>query len=187
MFAEPWLEPGLVRAVPPERRQVLEFPEETHVQPVVPEPGQPVAVQQHGERRKRRRRVVSERFGRRDLADIGRRRRLHDRRRGHRRPEAAAADPAADDQFRLAAGVHDGAGRGHHAGIRRPQDAPATRAHPDHADRRDPRQKQEQILSDPVINGAFSVIANRNNILFANTEVESTGETSQNRSVGSVL
>lgn len=127
--AEPRPESGHFRGVPPERRQVLQLPEKTHVQPVVPEPRQPVAVQQHGQRRRVR---------------------LHDfrpgeavRRRGHRRP-------AQHDQFRVTSGVHVA---GVHAGLqqqRRRRRRQAARSHA--VDVGHAREKQEQILPNSVIN-----------------------------------
>lgn len=133
-FAEPGPEPGHV-GVPPERRQVLQLPEEADVQPVVPEPGQPVAVQQHGQRR---RRLVGR--GVRRVAAV---------RRGGGRPAAGAAPPAAaHDQLGLAAGVH--LADRVHARLRRGQQA--TRPHPGVGH---PRQEQEQILPNSVINVLF--------------------------------
>lgn len=164
-FPEPRPEPGLVRAVPPERRQVLQFPEEADVQqPVVPEPRQPVAVQQFGERRQR---IVALRLCRRPAPP--------------RRAAAAAATAATVAQqaaagrtsaatdhhqfLRVASGVHfrsvvggGGGGGGHHAGLQQtPTVAVRSHAAPTvvpaaAAVRRNAREKQKQILPNSVIN-----------------------------------
>lgn len=135
-LAEPRPQSGTV-GLPAERRQILQLPEEADFQPVVPEPGQPVAVQQLGQQR-------ADAGVQRAVPAVLRRRRRHRRRRrrGGGRPAAAARPAAADDQFRLAARVH--VARFH---ARLPAGHPRRAA----ADDRHAREKQKQILPNSVI------------------------------------
>lgn len=136
--AEPRPQSGTV-GLPAERRQILQLSEEADVQQVVPEPGQPVAVQQLGQQR-------ADAGVQRAVPVVRRRRRRRDGRPAPE-PAATARPAAADDQFRLAARVRVArfyarlpAGHPHRAA------AAGAAADDDHA-----REKQKQILPNSVI------------------------------------